>query len=69
MFAVLGLVRGFTRFLPSASALSAVPFVAATPKQSTEGALMETAEACAGFDLRHAQELRRAAMVLLGVSR
>lgn len=30
---------------------------------------MEDAEACAGSDLHHAQELRRAAIVLLGVSR
>lgn len=70
MFTILGFLRSLFHSLPvNPAQASSIPRVAPDALQSTEGALMEEAEACAGSDLRHAQELRRAAITLLGVSR
>jgi hypothetical protein len=66
MYSILGFFSALTRRLTAAS--QAQP-VGGNRQQSTVGALMEKAEACAVSDLHQAQELRRAAIVLLGVSR
>lgn len=64
MYSIFGLTRGLFRNLSVSRRAQR-----AEPVQSPAKALMEEAEACAGTDLHNAQELRRAAMAALGVSR
>lgn len=70
MFITLGFLRrvfGLSSVVPHLPTSTLVTRLGV--QQTTVGALMESADACAGSDLPHAQELRRAAIVLLGVSR